>query len=78
MKSSSPKLSEKLWLQANEFLELDILDPKIVYQEGKDSLREYQRGQAPETTLVELTASDSIVFHPADILEGGWCKKLKL
>jgi len=47
---------------------LDIFDTKTVYQKGKDTL-EKSAWLSFEDCKVVFTASDSMVFHPADMLE---------
>lgn len=62
----SPSLPQEFGVQRYKFLELDVLDAQIVDQVCKDTLR--GMSVLLDMDLIsEQTASDSIVFHPADI-----------
>lgn len=62
----SPSLAQEFGVQRYKFLELDVLDAQIVDQVCKDTLR--GMSVLLDVNLIsEQTASDSIVFHPADI-----------
>lgn len=71
-----PLLSEQIGVESDELFELDVLDSEVVNQEGEDSLKR-SAWLSVEHDMVELTASDSIVFHPADMLQYCWVEILR-
>ena len=64
-----PQLPKMVGVKSNELLKLDIFDTKIVDQVSEDTLRMISEttGVPEECPRPWLTASDSMVFHPADI-----------
>lgn len=65
-----PLLSEVVGVKRYEFFELDIFHTQIIDKIGKDTLmRTSQRIKTMEHQQVGmLTASDSMVFQPPDML----------
>lgn len=62
----SPKRLELFLLQRHELLELHTFYAKVLQQIGEDALHQVSCCGAV-TAGTCLTASDSIVFHPADM-----------
>ena len=66
--SPRPLLFQQICIKGDELFKLYVLNTKVVNQEGKNPLMRSARLSFADP-LVKLTASDSIVFHPADIFK---------
>ena len=66
-----PLLLQSVGVEGDEFLKLDIFDAQVIYEISEDPLHVtflLVFHMIEQRAFKQHTASDSIVFHPPDIL----------